>query len=169
MDLTRVGLVGVNGYGESYLRAMLDEPKDTDFELVAVADPSPQRCARIEQLKHRGISFYPSIDALCAEAEIDLLMISTPLHMHAPHIHQARKLGLSVLCEKPLAATFDQARELAIADSAAPQIFPNSFVAIGFQWSFSEAVEALKQDVMRGKFGAPIRLKSIALYPRATS
>jgi predicted dehydrogenase len=165
----RVGLVGISGYGESYLNALLDDPQDNNFELVAVADPNPRRCSRVDQLRRQGVAFYTSIDGVTAECNIDLLMLATPLHMHASHIQKARNAGLSVLCEKPLAATFDQARELAILDAAAPQISPNSFVAIGFQWSFSSAMEALKRDVMRGDFGAPIRLKSIALYPRAES
>ena len=33
------------------------------------------------------------------------------------------------------------------------------FVAIGFQWSFSRAVQALKRDVMAGVLGKPKRLR----------
>jgi predicted dehydrogenase len=168
-SLVRVGLVGISGYGESYMRAILDDPSDPDFKLVAVADPNAQRSARVDQLRQQSVAIYPSIDELCDKSEIDLLMMASPLQMHAKHIRQTRDRGINVLCEKPLAATFDQARQLAIEDTQARQAAAATFAAIGFQWSFSAAVQALKQDVMRGEFGAPVRLKTIVLYPRPTS
>src|SRR5690606_38863553 len=39
-------------------------------------------------------------------------------------------------------------------------------VGIGYQWSFSAAVQRLKRDIMSGVLGAPRRLKSMALWPR---
>jgi predicted dehydrogenase len=39
-------------------------------------------------------------------------------------------------------------------------------VAIGYQWSFSPAIQRLKSDIATGVFGAPRRLKTIVLWPR---
>ena len=39
-------------------------------------------------------------------------------------------------------------------------------VAIGYQWSFSPAIQRLKGDIAAGVFGAPKRLKTIVLWPR---
>jgi len=43
------------------------------------------------------------------------------------------------------------------------------FVAIGYQWSFASAVQAIKKDVLSGVLGAPIRLKTLIMWPRAQS
>jgi predicted dehydrogenase len=43
------------------------------------------------------------------------------------------------------------------------------FVAVGYQWSFSGSILRLKDDILRGMFGAPRRGKCIALWPRTES
>src|SRR5699024_11923192 len=40
------------------------------------------------------------------------------------------------------------------------------FLAIGFNWSFVPSILELKTDILNGKFGKPIRFKSMALWPR---
>jgi predicted dehydrogenase len=41
-------------------------------------------------------------------------------------------------------------------------------VAVGYQWSFAEAILDLKADIQAGKLGQPIRLKSYVFWPRGT-
>ena len=43
------------------------------------------------------------------------------------------------------------------------------FVAIGYQWSFSEAIQNFKQDILSGVLGQPLRLKSRIYWPRPLS
>lgn len=40
------------------------------------------------------------------------------------------------------------------------------FIAIGYQWSFSDAIQALKQDILDGILGAPISMKTAISWPR---
>nr|NIM18335.1 gfo/Idh/MocA family oxidoreductase [Candidatus Aminicenantes bacterium]NIM84920.1 gfo/Idh/MocA family oxidoreductase [Candidatus Aminicenantes bacterium]NIN24431.1 gfo/Idh/MocA family oxidoreductase [Candidatus Aminicenantes bacterium]NIN48195.1 gfo/Idh/MocA family oxidoreductase [Candidatus Aminicenantes bacterium]NIN91098.1 gfo/Idh/MocA family oxidoreductase [Candidatus Aminicenantes bacterium] len=40
------------------------------------------------------------------------------------------------------------------------------WVMIGYQWSFSSAIQSLKKDIMQGLFGAPLRLKTLCFWPR---
>jgi predicted dehydrogenase len=42
----------------------------------------------------------------------------------------------------------------------------NKHVAIGYQWSFSRAIQNLKADILSGALGRPRRLKSLVLWPR---
>jgi predicted dehydrogenase len=39
-------------------------------------------------------------------------------------------------------------------------------VEVGYQWSFSDAIQNLKRDILNGKFGKPLRMKTICLWPR---
>jgi predicted dehydrogenase len=69
--------------------------------------------------------------------------------------------GSHVLCEKPPAATIQEVRRMIEArDKAKKQ------VAVGYQWSFSEAIQKLKSDVSGGAFGRPRRLRCLYLWPR---
>ena len=163
----RVALAGIAGYGDEYLACLLNDPRAAAVNLVGVADPAPQRCRRLEQLRGRGVPIHSSLENLFASAgPIDLVMIATPIHLHARHTCLALRRGASVLCEKPLAATIEDAVRMAECERAAG---PEKFVAIGYQWCFSDAVQALKRDILRGDFGRAIRLKTICFFPRAVS
>jgi predicted dehydrogenase len=159
-----VALVGISGYGESYVKALLDSPADDGFRLAGMVDPMPDRCRRLDEIVNkRGIRVHPTIESLYdASSDIDLVMMATPIHLHAPHTCYALQHGSSVLCEKPVGATVDDAARMLEAEERA-----DGFAAIGYQWSFSRAIQALKRDVMAGDFGAPGRLKTIACFPRS--
>src|SRR5687768_8944687 len=147
-----VALVGISGYGHSYLGALLDAPADERFEIVGMVDPAPQRCRRLSDIAARGIRVYPDIQSLYAHAPVDLAMLATPIHHHSPQTCFALENGSSVLCEKPVGATVDDARRMLAAERKARGRARGrgGFVAIGYQWSFSRAIQALKRDIMSG-------------------
>ena len=62
------------------------------------------------------------------------------------------------MCEKPLCADKNDIDRLIKARDKS-----GKFVYIGYQWSHSEAIEAVKKDCMSGLFGKPIRLKTLVL------
>ena len=165
----RVALAGIAGYGDEYLASLLNDPRAAGAtQLVGVVDPAPQRCRRLEQLCLRQVPIHATLESLFAAATpaIDLVMIATPIHLHARHTCFALKHGASVLCEKPLAASIEDAVRMAECERAAG---PDKFVAIGYQWCFSDAVQALKRDILRGELGRALRLKTICFFPRAVS
>jgi len=157
-------LAGIGGYGGSYLAALLAAPAEQAVRLVGAADPAPERCAQLDELKERGVPIYDDIADFYSERAADLAVIAAPIHLHAPCTCLALSRGSSVLCEKPLAATIQEARRMAEAEAASP-----GFVAIGYQWSFSDAIQSLKRDVMAGEFGRPVRLRTWLAWPRPRS
>ena len=157
-------LVGIGGYGATYLGPLLDANVRGDVRLAGAVDPAPERCGRLDELKGRGVALYDDIAGFYADRTADLAVICAPIHLHAPCTCLALSRGSSVLCEKPLAATIQEARRMADAEAASP-----GFVAIGYQWSFSDAIQALKRDVMAGEFGRPIRLRTLVSWPRRRS
>jgi len=70
-------------------------------------------------------------------------------------------MGANVLCEKPVAATLDEARRMAAARDRAGR-----GVAVGYQWSFSSAVQKLKLDIQNGRYGRARRLRAWVAWPR---
>jgi predicted dehydrogenase len=157
-----VALVGICGYGASYLSALLDGRQDDGFRLVGIVDPGAVRSPRLPEVLRCGIPVHSELPRLFASDHVDLTLMSTPIHLHAPHTCAALAEGSNVLCEKPLGATVDDAVQVERAEHRAAGLF----VAVGYQWSFSRAVQALKRDVMSGSLGAPRRLKTIAMFPR---
>ena len=161
-----VALAGIAGYGDAYLEALLPKQETLGAKLVGTVDPQPQRCRRLGDLQERKIPVHGSMDELFASAPspIDLMLIVTPIHLHASQTCFALERGANVLCEKPVAGTLKDALRMAATQASVKQ-----FAAIGYQWSFSEAVQSLKRDIMDGALGKPIRMKAIALHPRPMS
>jgi predicted dehydrogenase len=158
-----IALLGIGGFGENYLRALLDE-SDTSARLVAGVDPEPQRCSRLQQLKMLGIPIYSDIDGLFDRHSPDFAVIASPAHLHKSQACAALAQGRHVLCEKPAATTLPDAHAMRHAQAEADRV-----LAIGYQWSFSPTIQALKNDIMRGLLGRPVRLKSLVLWPRDES
>lgn len=163
---TKVALAGIGGFGDLYLDALLHDPRTVaGAELVGVVDTAPQHCHRLADLHARRVRVHASLAELFAVTPVELLMIATPIHLHAPHTCAALAHGANVLCEKPLAGTLHDAVRMADCERAARE----KFVAIGYQWCYSDAVQSLKRDITSGDFGRPLRMKSIAFFPRGVS
>ncbi|MAS34094.1 MAG: oxidoreductase [Anaerolineaceae bacterium] len=156
-----IALVGAGGYGTSYLRELLHNNPDQKGRLIAVVDPFPERCQFLGELNDLQVPIYPDMDTLFASHKPGLICIASPIQFHAEQTILSLQQGISVLCEKPLCATIQEAQRMAQAEEQTP-----GFVAIGYQWSFSDAIQALKQDMMQGVLGKPIRLKSRVYWPR---
>ncbi len=160
----KIALVGICGYGSSYLRYFFDEPTDDSIQLVGVIDVSPEKCTYLQAIKDRQIPIYSDLDSFFAEHTADLVIISSPIQWHCRQSCQALERGANVLCEKPVAATIQEARQMQeTADRA------GKFVAIGYQWSFSDSVHRLKADILNGTLGTPELLKTLVCWPRQES
>lgn len=160
----RVALAGIAGYGDEYLGCLLADARAAGTRLVGVVEPAPQRCQHLDELHCRRVPIHATFESLFATSSVDLMMIATPIHLHAAQTCVALKYGANVLCEKPLAATIRDALRMAECERAA-----KGFVAIGYQWSFSDAVQSLKRDIMNGVLGRAVRMKSIVFFPRGIS
>src|SRR5690348_5349682 len=104
-----ITLAGIGGYGDLYLEAFLPREKSLDAKLVGVVDPWPNRCKHLADLRARNVPIHSSLQTLFAAGKIDLLMIATPIHLHAPQTCFALQRNTNVLCEKPLAGTLNDA------------------------------------------------------------
>ena len=157
----RVIQAGLGGYGHQYLGALLDRAADFGVELVAGVDPAPERCDRLNDLKARGVPVFTALEEALDRVPAELAVISSPIHFHCPQSCLAAERGLDVLCEKPLAATPEEARQMREAERKTGR-----FIAIGYDWSFADAIQRLKTDIRGGKFGRPLQFKTVVCWPR---
>lgn len=159
--IKKVLLVGIGGYGGTYANAVLTKPNPDSYKVVGIVDPFAERAARYAELKALDIPFFDTMEEFYAKYEADLAVLATPIPLHCPQSCFAMENGSNVLCEKPVAAVPDEAKKMIQVSKRTGR-----FIAIGYQWSFSAAVQAFKADVLAGKFGAPVSLKSLVLWPR---
>ncbi len=154
-------LVGIGGMGAVYVDELFNNPSGEDFTIVGAVDPAPGRCPRLADLRAAGVPIFSDLAAFYASRTADLAVISSPHHFHASQTIAALKSGSHVLCEKPAAGTIQEARAMAAAERRTGR-----WAAIAYQWSFSDAVQALKADILGGRFGRPHRLACLYTWPR---
>jgi len=161
MEKVKILLVGIGGYASTYVNPLLNGVRD-NVEIVGCADPFPDSCPRLAELKERGIPLFADMkDFFAAGLTADLAVITTPIHLHADQMKTALAAGCHVLCEKPVCGDADDIPSLIEARDAA-----GKYVGIGYQWSHADAILALKRDIMAGVYGAPVMLKTLVLWPR---
>jgi predicted dehydrogenase len=154
-------MVGVGGMGAVYLQALLEKKDEGLFRITGAVDPQPNRCKQYVEMRAMGVPCFVSLQDFYRNRKADLAILSSPIQMHMPQASMALSRGSHVLCEKPAAGTIQEVRETIDAERASGR-----WVAVGYQWSFSPAVQALKEDIRSGLFGAAKRFKCLYLWPR---
>lgn len=155
-------LVGIGGYGNTYVSGLLNENKYNGmYTIKGLVDPYPQSCRRLDELISANIKLYDNIEDFYSENTADLAVISSPIQFHTRQIKYAIEHGSNVLCEKPLTGDESDIDSLIeIRDKY------GKFVSVGYQWSHSDAILDMKKDIIAGKYGEPTELKTIVLWPR---
>lgn len=160
MKSAKVVLVGIGGYGGTFARELMNNPREI-IKLAGVVDPFPENCCVIDKIKEKNVPIYKSMEDFYSENSADLAVIATPIFLHTQNILTALQNGSNVICEKPLCSDEADIEVLLKAQEKA-----GKFVYIGYQWSFSDAVTRLKEDILKGKFGKLIEMKTLILRPR---
>ncbi len=164
-DLVSVLMVAIGGYGFHYLKTLLEEGKTARCRLAGVIDPMAERSLLWPVVSHLEVPIYSSIEDFYRDGhQADLAVISSPIHWHVPQSIVALAHGSSVLCDKPLGATVQEVQELIQSRDRS-----GCWVMVGYQWSYSAAILALKRDILGGLFGRPLRLSALCCWPRDRS
>jgi len=87
---------------------------------VAVTDTQDERCR--EAVQKLGCRAHPDPAALFADADVDLVVIATPSHVHATQVLEALRRGKHVVCEKPLALSVADADRMIDAAREADRV-----------------------------------------------
>ncbi len=144
MEEMRVAIAGTGFIGGVHAHAV----RVAGGTVAGVLASTPERSvAAAERLG--AARAYESAEALLADADIDLVHICTPNHLHAELAHRALEAGKHVICEKPLATTVDDATRL--ADLAAAGTL---CAAVPFAYRFYPTVREARERVMSGASGA---------------
>ncbi len=157
-------LVAIGGYGAHYLNALLAAcgGPTSRCRLAGVVDPFATQSAAWPAVRALNVPVCCSMEEFYSgERSADLAVISSPIHWHVPQTIAALSHQSSVLCDKPLGATIQDAEGLIRARRESGR-----WAMVGYQWSFSAAILALKRDVRAGLFGRPTRASALCLWPR---
>lgn len=145
-----IGILGV-GEGRSTMSAALQSKK---LRLKTICDRNEELCK--QRCKEFDFTNYTTnYDDLLNDAEIDIIAIYTPDHLHADHIKQALLHGKHVVCTKPFIDDLSRAKELLeIQQQTGRKVF------VGQSSRFFEPYKRQRKDFEAGEIGELITIES---------
>jgi predicted dehydrogenase len=140
----KAAVIGASFARAAYLPALKRIP---DVEIVAVAS------ARLESARSTAEAFgvphaYEDWRAMLDEHQLDFVGIATPTVHHAPMTLAALQNGANVLCEKPMAMSADEARQMLVTAEA-----KNRVHVIGHELRFNPNRRKIRDLIAAGAIG----------------
>ena len=109
MEVVRIGVIGTSWWMDfCHLPAIQSHPR---ARFQAVCGRKRERAEALAQ-KYGCETVYTDYEVMLKSEPLDAIIIATPEDLHYPMTMLAIEQGLHVICEKPLALSSEQAREM---------------------------------------------------------
>ena len=104
-----IGIAGLGRSGWGIHARLLDGLRD-HYRVVAVSDPLAAR--RAEAVERFDCAVHEEFPALLDEADVEVVVVAAPSHLHAEYSIASLRAGKHVICEKPMATDVAAATEM---------------------------------------------------------
>ena len=138
--------MGVAGLGRAFTLMLPTLVADPRVELVAAADPRSEATQRFAA--DFGARSYDTVEALCADPDVEVVYVATPHEHHAAHVATATAHGKHVLVEKPMAITLAECRQMIAAAERA-----GACLVVGHSHSFDRPILRAREIIASGAVG----------------
>ena len=154
----RYGLISTANIGlKAHLPASL---ASANSEIVAVSSRSLE-AAQAVATKHAIPLAFGSYDEMIESDDVDAVINTLPNAMHHEWTIKAAKAGKHVLCEKPLAATMAEARQMIKAAE------DNKVLLVeGFTPRWNKQLRTIRKLIQDGEVGEVIRIDACLTFTR---
>lgn len=150
----RVAMIGNGFMGAAHSQGWRTAPRFFDLpvnpEMTVMVGRNPDKNAALTQ-KWGWAEASEDFAAVLERDDIDVVDIVTPGHLHHDMAIAALEAGKHVMCEKPLANTVEEAREM--ADAAASAAERGVYAMVGFTYRRVPAATFARDLVARGAVG----------------
>ena len=144
----QAGIIGCGGIAHQKHFPALSKVTDR-VELVAFCDIIPERAeSSAKEFGAPGARVYTDYHDLLAEPDIDIVYVLTPNVAHCEISVAALEAGKNVMCEKPMAATVQDAQRMMDAWKKSGKLF-----TIGYQNRYRPDSQTLKRLCEEGELG----------------
>ena len=156
----KVGVIGCGGIGEQkHLPAIAKIP---EAEVTAFCDIIPERAETLcKKFGAAGAKTYTDYKDVMKDGSIDVIHVLTPNISHSPITVAALEAGKHVMCEKPMATTFADAKKMVDAAKKAGKL-----LTVGYQYRCMPAPLYLNKVCRRGDLGEIYYAKAHAIRRR---
>lgn len=151
MKKIKVGIIGQGRSGFSIHVHTITKVVPDLFEVAAVADPIEERR---KEMKEAGVRTYADYREMLGQKDLDLVVNSTPSHLHVPVSIECLKAGFHTLSEKPAARTAADLDKAIEAGKKAGKLY-----AVFQQSRFAPYFRKVREVIGSGVLGRPVLIK----------
>ncbi len=145
MAILKWGLIGAGDISRKRIAPALRDLPNCD--LVSISRVQSDLAASFAQ-EFGAAKWFQNWKDLVSDDEIDAVYIATPVYLHAEQTIAAARAGKHILCEKPMALTTSECREM-IAACRANQVK----LGIAYYRSFYPLIYRIKSIIADGEIG----------------
>ncbi len=150
----RVGIIGVGVMGADHARVLASHVPGAILQAVHDADPARAKMVA-DETGARSVA--ADAFALVRDPNVDAVLIASPDATHKALTLACLEARKPVLCEKPLAPTAAECREVLAAESK----LGRRLVQVGYMRRFDPAYVEMKARLLSGRLGNPLMLHCI--------
>lgn len=159
--IVKIGIIGCGGIANG--KHMPSLKKIKNVQMVAFCDIIEERAVKAaEEYGVEGAKVYTDYKELLKDRDIEVVHVCTPNRSHAFISIDAMEAGKHVMCEKPMAKTYKEAKEMLDASERT-----GMKLTIGYQSRWMADSLYLKKMCEDGELGEIYYGKAIALRRRA--
>lgn len=145
MSFPKVAVIGLGFMGRTHIQAL----RRLGVEVYGVAGINEEE-AKNAAAEFSITKWYKDFDAAIADPDVKVVHLCTPNNLHFQHARKALEAGKHVLCEKPLALTADESRELAALAKKTGLL-----TAVNYNLRFYPICQEAQARVKAGDLGDP--------------
>lgn len=151
-EKVRLGVIGVGSRGKGLLLNLLQIP---NVEITAVCDNYQPHYERAIQLTDGNAKAFYDYREMLDMQNLDGVVIATPLYEHAHMTVDAFSARKHVLCEKAMAKTYDDCKDMYVAHKKAGKV-----LVIGHQRMFHPRYLKAYEQVVSGHLGKVTQVRA---------
>ena len=159
--VVKIGSVGLGRLGYEHAKNIATSIPGA--QLTAICDIDAQRVKDVAAEFDVAYT-YTNFEEMCANPELDAIVIVSPSMFHADQIKIALDAGKHVFCDKPLDTTIAKCK---VAEKAV-EAHPDRVFMLGFMRRFDESYAEAKRRIAAGEIGKVVLVRSYTQDPRTT-
>jgi predicted dehydrogenase len=164
----RLGIIGLGGFAGAHHQAAHALEKQGECRVICACDPFPdafQEARERLEFPTRGIPVYTDYREMlnAHQADLELVIVPTPVPLHAPMHRACVERELACYLEKPPTLDYAELRQMLAVEAHATRQ-----TQVGFSFIVEAERQALKARILDGDFGPVRSVRFLGLAPRAT-
>ena len=144
-DTIKLAIIGTGHRALQHIEMLKLIP---DFEIVALADPTPSFRDRAATAVPNAATYSDYRKMLAERKDITAVLVATPGALHAEPAIAALEAGVNVICEKPMATRVEDANRMIAAARKA-----NKILQIAMQSRYTAVDQTMHELVKAGEIG----------------